>query len=133
MKLKGQWGKLLSNELNKSYMQELLSHIEMELQKGVKVYPKREDIFSAFNLTPFENVKVVIIGQDPYHGENQAHGLSFSVRKGVKIPPSLKSIYKELNADLGFKIPSHGDLSSWAKQGVLLLNSTLTVEASKAL
>lgn len=132
MKLKGQWGKLLSNELNKSYMQELLSHIEMELQKGVKVYPKREDIFSAFNLTPFENVKVVIIGQDPYHGENQAHGLSFSVRKGVKIPPSLKNIYKELNADLGFKIPSHGDLSSWAKQGVLLLNSTLTVEASKA-
>ncbi len=95
------------------------------------VFPPEEDVFKALTLTPFEAVKVVILGQDPYHGEKQAMGLAFSVQKGVKIPPSLKNIYKELYSDLGIKRPLHGDLSAWAKQGVLLLNTTLTVEATK--
>jgi uracil-DNA glycosylase len=103
--------------------------------KNIKIpdnhYPKNKDIFKALELTSFENIKAVIIGQDPYHGENQANGLAFSVNKDVKIPPSLKNIYKELKDDLGYKIPTHGDLSKWAKQGVLLLNSILTVEPHK--
>ena len=94
-------------------------------------YPKTEDIFKALELTPFENIKVVILGQDPYHDEGQANGLAFSVNKDKKIPPSLKNIYKELNSDLGIPIPNHGDLSKWAKEGVLLLNSILTVEPHK--
>lgn len=95
------------------------------------IYPAKENIFAAFNLTPFEKVKVVIIGQDPYHGPNQAHGLCFSVQPGVKIPPSLANIYKEIESDLHIKMPSHGYLKAWAEQGVLLLNSILTVEAGK--
>ncbi len=95
------------------------------------IYPTPENIFSAFNLTSFENVKVVIIGQDPYHGPNQAHGLCFSVQPGVKIPPSLANIYKEIESDLGIKMPSHGYLKSWAEQGVLMLNALLTVEDGK--
>jgi uracil-DNA glycosylase len=106
--------------------------LAQENKQGTNVYPKPSDVFNAFNLTPFNEVKVVILGQDPYHGANQAYGLSFSVQKGVAVPPSLKNIYKELQADiLGFNIPSHGDLSSWAKQGVLLLNVTLTVRANE--
>jgi len=106
--------------------------LEQEYEQGTIVYPKPSDVFNAFDLTPFNEVKVVILGQDPYHGANQAHGLSFSVQKGVAIPSSLKNIYKELQADIpGFKIPAHGDLSSWAKQGVLLLNATLTVRAGE--
>lgn len=89
------------------------------------------EVFNAFKLTPFENVRVVILGQDPYHGPNQAHGLSFSVNYGVKIPPSLANIYKELKSDIGFSIPSHGNLTTWANQGVLLLNATLTVRAGE--
>ena len=94
-------------------------------------YPNSEDIFKALELTPFEKVKVVILGQDPYHGENQANGLAFSVHKDIKIPPSLRNIYKELNSDLGIPIPNHGDLTKWSKEGVLLLNSILTVEPHK--
>ena len=96
------------------------------------VYPKKKDIFNAFELTKFEDVKVVILGQDPYHDENQAHGLAFSVQYGVKTPPSLKNIYKELNSDLGISTPSHGNLESWAKNGVFLLNTVLTVRAHAA-
>jgi uracil-DNA glycosylase len=110
----------------------LTQFLEQEEEQGTIVYPKHSDVFNAFNLTPFNEVRVVILGQDPYHGANQAHGLSFSVQKGVAVPPSLKNIYKELQADIpGFKIPAHGDLSSWAKQGVLLLNATLTVRAGE--
>lgn len=103
----------------------------INVKKSETVYPPSELIFNAFNLTPFDSVKVVILGQDPYHGENQAMGLSFSVPNGVQIPPSLKNIFKELQTELGFKIPQSGDLSKWAKQGVLLLNSTLSVTANK--
>lgn len=95
------------------------------------IYPPKELIFRALELTPFENIKVVILGQDPYHGEGEANGLAFSVNKGVKLPPSLRNIYEELKSDMGIKIPNHGDLTSWAKQGVLLLNSVLTVEKDK--
>lgn len=95
------------------------------------IYPLKENIFNAFQLTSFEETKVIILGQDPYHGEGQAHGLSFSVQKGVKLPPSLKNIFKELESDIGISIPKDGDLSAWSKQGVLLLNTVLTVEQSK--
>ncbi|KKP65330.1 MAG: Uracil-DNA glycosylase [candidate division WS6 bacterium GW2011_GWE1_34_7] len=95
------------------------------------IFPSRREIFRAFSLTPIDRVKVVIIGQDPYHGQGEANGLAFSVNKGIKIPPSLKNIYKELNSDLGIDIPNHGDLTKWANQGVLLLNSVLTVEKDK--
>ena len=126
------WLPALQNEFQKPYMLGLNQFLEQEYKQGTIVYPKPSDIFNAFKLTPFNEVKVIILGQDPYHGANQAHGLSFSVQKGVAVPPSLKNIYKELQADIpGFNIPSHGDLSSWAKQGVLLLNSTLTVRSDQ--
>ena len=126
------WLPALQNEFQKPYMLGLNQFLEQEEEQGTIVYPKHSDVYHAFNLTPFNEVKVVILGQDPYHGANQAHGLSFSVQKGVAIPSSLKNIYKELQADIpGFNIPSHGDLSSWAKQGVLLLNATLTVRAGE--
>ena len=126
------WGIFLNEEFKKPYMKELLSFLDDERIKGKTIYPKSDDVFSAFRETPFEKVKVVIIGQDPYHGPDQAHGLSFSVQKGVKIPPSLVNIYKELESDMGVKAPSHGNLSGWAHEGVLLLNNVLTVEASLA-
>ena len=127
------WLNVLSDELEKPYMKELKSFLLEEKQKGFTVYPKGTDIFNAFNHTPFDKVKVVILGQDPYHGQNQAHGLSFSVQKGVAVPPSLKNMYKELADDIeGFKIPNHGNLTAWADQGVLLLNATLTVRAHEA-
>lgn len=110
----------------------LETFLSEELNKGKVIYPDFQEIFSAFDLTPFDKVKVVIIGQDPYHGTGQAHGLSFSVKPDVKIPPSLRNIYKELHSDIGFKIPHHGYLLPWARQGVLLLNAVLTVEAHKA-
>jgi uracil-DNA glycosylase len=126
------WLPALQNEFQKPYMLGLNQFLAQENKHRAVVYPKPSDVYHAFKLTPFNEVKVVILGQDPYHGANQAHGLSFSVQKGVAIPPSLKNIYKELQADIpGFKIPAHGDLSSWAKQGVLLLNSTLTVRAGE--
>jgi uracil-DNA glycosylase len=127
------WLDVLSQELEKPYMKELKSFLLEEKQKGFTVFPKNTDIFNAFNHTPIEEVKVVILGQDPYHGQGQAHGLSFSVQKGVAIPPSLKNMYKELAEEFkDFKIPAHGNLTYWADQGVLLLNATLTVRAHEA-
>jgi uracil-DNA glycosylase len=124
------WLAVLNDEFDKDYMVQLRAFLKEEKQAGNKIYPKGSDIFNAFQKTPFTKVKVVILGQDPYHGENQAHGLSFSVQKGVTIPPSLRNIYKELAADIpGFTIPDHGNLTEWAEQGVLLLNASLTVSA----
>ena len=120
------WQLILQKECKKPYFLELLRFLESEKSKNT-VFPKETDVFKAFELTPFEAIKVVIIGQDPYHGLNQAHGLSFSVTKNSKIPPSLKNIFKELQSDLGISMPLYGDLSHWAKKGVLLLNATLTV------
>ena len=120
------WQGLLQEEIQKPYMKELSDFLDFEYQNEV-VYPPQQEIFTAFNLTPFNNVKVVVLGQDPYHGPNQAKGLAFSVNDGVAIPPSLRNIYKELVADIGCPQPSGPDLSPWAKQGVLLLNTTLTV------
>lgn len=129
--LSGSWEKLLESEFKKDYMKDLKSFLQKEKQKNV-IYPKGEDIFNAFKYTQFENVKVVLIGQDPYHGPNQAHGLCFSVRPGVAMPKSLINIYKELQSDLGLIPAKHGYLTSWAKQGVLMLNSVLTVRKSEA-
>ena len=127
------WLAVLEEEFEKDYMINLKAFLLEEKEKGFHVYPKGADIFNALNITPFDKVKVVILGQDPYHGVNQAHGLSFSVQKGITIPPSLKNIYKELETDIeGFKTPLHGNLLHWAEQGVLLLNATLTVRASEA-
>lgn len=127
------WLAVLEEEFEKDYMKNLKAFLLEEKQKGLSVYPKGADIFNALNITPFDKVKVVILGQDPYHGVNQAHGLSFSVQKGITTPPSLKNIYKELETDIeGFKTPQHGNLLQWAEQGVLLLNATLTVRASEA-
>lgn len=125
------WCSLLESEFEKKYFTNLRSFIENEYSTKV-IFPPRKLIFNAFNLTPVNKVKVIIIGQDPYHGEGQAHGLSFSVPTGIKIPPSLMNIYKELNTDVNKHIPSHGLLEDWASQGVLLLNSVLTVESGKA-
>jgi len=125
------WLEVLGDEFGKPYMVELKKFLKDEKDAGYKIYPRGADIFNAFNTTPFKEVKVVILGQDPYHGEHQAHGLSFSVQKGVTPPPSLKNIYKELLTDIpGFYIPNHGDLTAWGKQGVLLLNASLTVRAN---
>lgn len=127
------WLKILKDEFEKPYMKSLQAFLQDEKQNGHTIYPKHTDTFNALNHTPFDKVKVVILGQDPYHGEKQAHGLSFSVQKGIKIPPSLKNIYKELATDLpGFTIPDHGNLTQWADEGVLLLNATLTVRAHEA-
>ena len=120
------WDRLLADEFRKEYYLKIRDFLKTEYFTKT-VYPPMHDIFNALKYTPFENTRVVILGQDPYHEPNQAHGLSFSVKAGVKIPPSLVNIYKELNRDLGMAIPTHGDLTSWAKQGVLLLNTTLTV------
>src|ERR1700744_4686380 len=131
--LEPSWLAVLKDEFEKPYMANLRKFLQSEKEAGQVVYPKNADIFNAFNKTPFDKVKVVILGQDPYHGPNQAHGLSFSVQKGIAVPPSLQNIYKELSTDnSGFKIPNTGDLSEWAEQGVLLLNATLTVRATEA-
>lgn len=126
------WKPFLEEEFKKPYMKDLLSFLNLERKKGKVIYPLEENILEAFRLTPFKSVKVVIIGQDPYHGKDQAHGLAFSVQKGVKIPPSLVNIFKELKDDLGLDIPKDGLLKSWAQQGVLLLNTVLTVEEGLA-
>lgn len=126
------WKVHLGDEFTKPYMQNLKAFLLQEKAAGKVIYPKGRDIFHALNATPFEKVRVVILGQDPYHGPNQAHGLCFSVQEGVAMPPSLKNIYKELKQDLGVVAPSHGSLEAWAQQGVLLLNSVLTVEAERA-
>ncbi len=127
-----QWLDHLQPEFDKPYMHELSSFLRQQKEAGHIIYPAGEQIFAALNATPLDKVKVVILGQDPYHGENQAHGLSFSVPVGLPIPPSLINIYKELQEDLNCKMPLHGNLTQWAEQGVLLLNSVLTVEHSKA-
>ena len=127
------WNSILSAEKEKAYYQPMIAKIEAERALGKIIFPKEKDIFTAFDLTAFDDVKVVILGQDPYHGAGQAHGLSFSVLPEIKIPPSLRNMYKELAQDIeGFVIPEHGYLESWAKQGVLLLNTVLTVEEGKA-
>jgi uracil-DNA glycosylase len=132
IRLESSWKKLLSDELKRPYMLELQDFLSSELKKGKTIYPQADEIFAALNLTPFSQVKVVILGQDPYHGPGQAHGLCFSVKKGVKPPPSLVNIFKEMRDDLHFEMPNHGNLEAWARQGVLLLNNVLTVEDGKA-
>lgn len=131
-KLDKSWYEQIGDELNQPYIAKLKQFLQQEEVAGEIVYPKSSEIFSALNLTSFKNVRVVIIGQDPYHGEGQAHGLAFSVRKGVRLPPSLKNIYKEIEQEFGITMPKHGDLTGWAKQGVLLLNATLTVRHAQA-
>ena len=131
VKLNASWKEVLMNEFEKDYFKKLTDFVQNEYNTKT-IYPPQSEIFSAFDFTPFENVKVVILGQDPYHGEEQANGLSFSVADGIKLPPSLRNIYKELKDDVGIEISTSGNLESWAKQGVLLLNATLTVEATKA-
>lgn len=125
------WDGILKDEFQKPYYLELRRFLKQEYKNNT-VYPDMFDIFNALKFTSFENTKAVIIGQDPYHGPNQAHGLCFSVKKGIAPPPSLKNIYKELEDDIGFKIPNHGELTEWAKQGVLMLNAVLTVRAGEA-
>lgn len=125
------WKKLLAEEFEEDYFAQIKSFIIQQKNQGKKVYPPGKEIFQAFDRTPFGNVKAVIIGQDPYHGQGQAHGLCFSVRKGVTIPPSLKNIYQEQKIDLGIDQPGHGELNHWADQGVLMLNAILTVNASE--
>ncbi|CAJ0598324.1 unnamed protein product [Cylicocyclus nassatus] len=127
------WREILRGEFSMKYMQGVEEFLRSQYAKNVPIFPPREEIFSAFNLTSLDSVRVVIIGQDPYHGVGQAHGLCFSVKMGVPPPPSLKNIYKELSADIpGFVIPNHGFLQNWATQGVFMLNATLTVESGKA-
>ena len=125
------WNEILSEEMKKDYYQELQAFVQKR-RSEVRVFPEEKNVFNALELTPFESVKVVILGQDPYHGFGQAHGLSFSVQKGTPLPPSLKNIYKELQEDIGGNLPTEGDLTYWAKQGVLLLNTVLTVEEGNA-
>lgn len=126
--LESSWKEVLKEEWNKPYLAQLAQFLANERSQG-DVYPSNIDVFSAFEKTSFHDVKVVIVGQDPYHGPGQAHGLSFSVQKGVKSPPSLKNIFKEIHDDLGLNAPNHGYLGSWAAQGVLMLNAVLTVRA----
>jgi uracil-DNA glycosylase len=125
------WSWILDEELRKDYYLKLREWLKEEYQSA-NTYPSMYDIFNAFHYTPYQDVKVVLLGQDPYHGPNQAEGLSFSVKKGVKVPPSLRNMYKELHEDIGCDIPEHGSLVKWAEQGVLLLNTVLTVEEGKA-
>ena len=125
------WNEILAEEMQKDYYQELQAFVQKR-RSEVRVFPEEKNVFNALELTPFESVKVVILGQDPYHGFGQAHGLSFSVQKGTPLPPSLKNIYKELQEDIGGNLPTEGDLTYWAKQGVLLLNTVLTVEEGNA-
>jgi uracil-DNA glycosylase len=125
------WKIALADEFDKPYFKELRHFLATEKQSGKTIYPPGSLIFNAFNSTPFDKVKVVILGQDPYHGDGQAHGLCFSAQYGVKPPPSLVNIYKELKSDVGFEIPAHGNLQKWTEQGVFLLNAMLTVEANQ--
>lgn len=125
------WKTVLGKEKQQPYFRQIIDRVNHEISSGKIIYPTNENIFNALKLTPFDQVKVIIIGQDPYHGPDQAHGLCFSVQHGIQPPPSLQNIFKEIHNDLGLPIPKHGNLEKWAKQGVLLLNTTLTVEAHK--
>jgi uracil-DNA glycosylase len=130
--LEPSWLARLGSEFEQPYMQKLRAFLVAEKQAGKRIFPAGNEFFSAFEHTPLDKVKVVILGQDPYHGEGQAHGLCFSVRPGVKIPPSLQNIYREIHSELGLPIPDHGHLTAWADRGVLLLNSVLSVECARA-
>ncbi|TDQ41437.1 uracil-DNA glycosylase [Aureibacillus halotolerans] len=129
--LKNDWNDIIGEEFEKPYYVKLRSFLKNEYTRTT-IYPHMNDIFNALHYTSYQNTKVVILGQDPYHGPQQAHGLSFSVQKGVDVPPSLRNMYKELNDDLGCPIPTHGSLVQWAKEGVLLLNTSLTVRQGQA-
>ncbi len=131
VKIEASWKEVLAPLFEKSYFSQITAHLKTEMALKSIIYPKGSLIFNAFDQTPFDKVQVVILGQDPYHNPGQAMGLSFSVPEGVKIPPSLVNIYKELNKDIGMPIPTTGDLTKWAKQGVLLLNAALTVRANE--
>lgn len=128
--IESSWREILTKEFSQPYFKDLIENIQREYQTNI-IYPDLKNIFNAFTLCPFTEVKVVILGQDPYHGAGQAQGLAFSVPENIKIPPSLQNIYKEIKSDLNKKIPATGNLEHWAKQGVLLLNTTLTVKASE--
>ena len=131
VKIEASWKEILKSEFAKPYFQQIPLHIKTEKSQGKIIYPPGSLIFNAFNKTPFDKVKVVILGQDPYHGTGQAHGLCFSVQNGVPPPPSLVNIFKELQDDIGVSIPDHGNLTHWAEQGVFLLNASLTVRAGE--
>lgn len=131
VKIEDSWKQVLKDEFKKPYFEQIALHLKTEKSQGKIIYPPGSLIFNAFNSTPIDNVKVVILGQDPYHGPNQAHGLCFSVQNGVPPPPSLINIFKELQDDIGINIPNHGNLSHWAQQGVFLLNASLTVRAGE--
>ncbi len=126
------WDNLLKEEYEKEYFKKLIERINKEYEIKT-IFPPKGEVFNAFKLTEYDNIKVVILGQDPYHGTGEAEGLSFSVKENIKMPPSLQNIFKELNSDLNYNIPKNGSLKKWAKEGVLLLNSILTVEKDKAL
>lgn len=132
VKIENTWKNALACEFDKPYFASLVRFLHQEKAAGVKIFPPGSQIFRAFDLTPLDKVKVVILGQDPYHGEGQAHGLSFSVPAGVPAPPSLKNIFKEIKDDLGIEMSGYPDLENWARQGVLLLNAVLTVRSSEA-
>lgn len=131
IKIEASWKEALKQEFSTDYFQQIPEHIKTEKLQGKVIYPPGSVIFNAFNTTPLEKVKVVILGQDPYHGKGQAHGLCFSVQNGVPPPPSLLNIFKELQDDIGITIPDHGNLTKWAEQGVFLLNASLTVRAGE--
>lgn len=127
------WSQVIGPEKEQPYFQQAMNIVRQQREEGKVIYPPQQDMFNAFRFTELGEVKVVMLGQDPYHGPGQAHGLCFSVRPGVRVPPSLQNMYKELSSDIpGFRIPNHGYLESWARQGVLMLNTVLTVEAGKA-
>jgi uracil-DNA glycosylase len=131
VKIEPGWKVVLNSEFNQPYFEQIVRHLKIEKTQGKTIYPPGPFIFHAFNTTPFDKIKVVILGQDPYHGPGQAHGLCFSVQNGVPPPPSLINIFKELNDDTGVSIPNHGHLTHWAEQGVFLLNASLTVRAGE--
>jgi uracil-DNA glycosylase len=131
LKIEPSWKEVLKEEFNKPYFQQIPLHLKTERSQGKTIFPPGSLIFNAFNTTPFDKIKVVILGQDPYHGPGQAHGLCFSVQYGVPPPPSLVNIFKELHSDLGLPVPNHGNLTKWAEQGVFLLNASLTVRAGE--
>jgi uracil-DNA glycosylase len=131
VKIESSWKELLNDEFTKPYFQQIVLHLKTEKAQGKTIYPPGNLIFNAFNTTPIDKVKVVILGQDPYHGPGQAHGLCFSVQKGIAPPPSLINVFKELHDDVGVKIPNHGNLTHWAEQGVFLLNASLSVRANE--
>lgn len=131
VKIEPSWKEILHEEFDRPYFQQIPLHLKTEKLQGKTIYPPGSQIFNAFNITPFDKVKVVILGQDPYHGQGQAHGLCFSVQNGVPPPPSLINIFKELHNDIGMKIPNHGNLTKWAEHGVFLLNASLTVRAAE--